>query len=193
MGVCELSPSNEYIKEIKNPMKFNNESKDKTDAKIKNYSNINKIDNITNNNIIKNISLNIFLKTNEKKKNLDNKRIININKLSNYIHISKTNYSNYKRVPHIKSPTDPLFPCDKKPYNNTNSNLMSNKINSEENNIFWFQTQYNNFNGIKDEKSINEYNKKNYKNMNNISGNEINKSCKSSNINIFNILCIIFK
>ena len=186
MGVCELSPSNEYIKEIKNPIKFNNESKDITDKDIKSYSNIyknEKNDNIKNININKNTSLNMFFKTNEKIK-----RIINTNKLSNYIHNSKTNYSNYKRVPHIKSPTDPLFPSDKKPKSNTNSNaLITNKINPEDNNILWFQTQYNNFNEIKDEKSINEYNKKNYKNMNNSSGNEINKSCKTSNINIFNI------
>ena len=186
MGVCELSPSNDYMKEIKSPFKFNHES----DKKIKSNSYIKKNeknDNIMNNNINKNTSLNIFLKSNEKKKMLEIKRIINTNKLSNYIHNSKTNYSNYKRVPHIKSPTDPLFPSDKKPNININNNaLLTNKMNSEEDKL-WFQTQYNNnFNEMKDEKSINEYNKKNYKNMNNISGNEINKSCKSSNINIFN-------
>ena len=57
MGVCELSPSNEYIKEIKNPIKFNNESKDITDKDIKSYSNIyknEKNDNIKNININKN-------------------------------------------------------------------------------------------------------------------------------------------
>lgn len=82
--------------------------------------------------------------------------IINPNKLSNYIFTSKTNYSNYKRVPHLKSEAK-----DK------NSILLTNQTNqiNQNNNIndqLWFKTQYKNFKELKDVSNftISEYNKK---------------------------------
>jgi hypothetical protein len=125
---------------------------------------------------------------NEKKKKIEIKRVLNSNKINNYIQNSKTNYSNYKRVPHMKSQATPFFPTESKPntLNNTNNsnnnNILNNQINKEENNNkLWFKTQYNNFNKI-DEKdySISEYNKKNYKNkiskLNNMSSDITNKN-----------------
>ena len=112
MGVCELSPSNEYFQEISNPINLNLESSETTDTKQK-YNSLtnNKYNNdeqVTEN---KNNTINIYsnlikenkVKHKEKKIPMFKAGIINPSKLSNYIFTSKTNYSNYKRVPHMKS------------------------------------------------------------------------------------------
>ena len=183
MGVCELNPSNEFFQEISNPIKMNINSPNTTDTKSKSSINSNKnnIQKNNNNDINKFLDTNSYLKKNDKKKKLEIKsRIINTNKINNYIFKSKSNYSNYKRVPHLKSHTNSLLPKEKteKKDNNikNNNQLLMNKINTEEN-ILWFKTQ-NNFNNIEDNSS-NDYNKKNHKNFN----NELNN--KRNNLNIY--------
>ena len=183
MGVCELNPSNEFFQEISNPIKMNINSPNTTDTKSKSSTNSNKnnIQKNNNNDINKFLDTNSYLKKNDKKKKLEIKsRIINTNKINNYIFKSKSNYSNYKRVPHLKSHTNSLLPTEKteKKDNNikNNNQLLMNKINTEEN-ILWFKTQ-NNFNNIEDNSS-NDYNKKNNKNFN----NELNN--KRNNLNIY--------
>ena len=209
MGVGDLNPSNEYYKDISYPINFTNiESSKVLNIKIKNDNpkKINDTDNNKNNNnksssniesnkINKNLSLNALLKKNEKKKKLEIKRVLNSNKINNYIHNSKTNYSYYKRVPHMKSPTTPFFPTENNPNNINNVNnsnkktILNNQINKEENNKLWFKTHLNDFNKVKDEKDfiISEYSKKNYKNaINNINNISNDFSCKNSNFNIYN-------
>ena len=170
MGVCELSPSNEYFQEILNPINLNLDSNETTHTKQKfNSLKNNKYNNneqITKN---KNNTINIYsnlIKENknkhkEKKIPMHKTGIINPNKLSNYIFTSKTNYSNYKRVPHLKSEAK-----DK------NSILLTNQTNqiNQNNNIndqLWFKTQYKNFKELKDVSNftISEYNKKKYNNF----------------------------
>ena len=195
MGVCELNPSNEYFQEISNPIKMNIDSGDTKEKKSKNNINVYNKDNQKHNiNEINKASIyNVYLKNNnDKKKKIDIKtRVINPYKLNNFIINSKTNYSNYKRVPHLKSQNNSLVPKDKNKNmnnlsNNINNKIIINKVNSEENNKLWFKTQYNNFNKIKDIKdfTLNEYNKRNSKKLNiNTNSDMMNKKI---DLNIFN-------
>ena len=155
MGVFEISPSSENYREIKNPISLNKNINSNKDSKLN--LNFNLIQNDfkkmnINDFINKNTKSNENLITNEMANKFEIKSRI-FNPIS-YIHNSKTNYSNYKRVPHLKSPTNNLMPSDNKINNNNNV--------SEENNSLWFKTQYRKFNKISDNKdtkefSINEY------------------------------------
>ena len=183
MGVFEISSSNDNFKEIKNPINLNkniNNNKDQnTNLNINLIKNdIQKINNFKN----KNNQSNENVIKNDIKKNFEIKsRIFN---QVNYIHNSKTNYSNYKRVPHLKSQPINLLPTDNKVSNNNNNALLKSKINSEESNKQWFKTQsaiFNKISNVQDVKEfeINESYRRKYKNTdNNI--NIINK------INLYN-------
>ena len=183
MGVFEISPSSENYREIKNPISLNKNINSNKDSKLN--LNFNLIQNDfkkmnINDFINKNTKSNENLITNEMANKFEIKSRI-FNPIS-YIHNSKTNYSNYKRVPHLKSPTNNLMPSDNKINNNNNV--------SEENNSLWFKTQYRKFNKISDNKdtkefSINEYYRKNHKILeNNI--NIINENNKNDKLNLYN-------
>jgi len=200
MGVCELSPSNEYFQEISNPINLNLDSSETTDVKQK-YNSL--VNSKYNNNVQisknknKNNTINIYsnliienkVKHKEKKIPMYKTGIINPSKLSNYIFTSKTNYSNYKRVPHLKSEAK-----DK------NSSILLTNQTNQNNNIndqLWFKTQYKNFKELKEVNNftISEYTQKKYNNytskndggnnsnFNNSNSNSNNNSNISSNIN----------
>ena len=131
MGVCELKPSIEYYQEISNPINISMGSNDTNEKKntnsTNNYSRDNSKNNININENKKNNLFNIYSKNNEKKKKIDLKtRIINPYKLNNFIINSKTNYSNYKRVPHLKEPNNSLLSKEKNKIKNTNN--VNNKL-----------------------------------------------------------------
>ena len=184
MGVCELSPSNEYCKEISNPININLniDSNNTTGTKSKNSSIQKKKENENSDNINK------FIKiySNKEKKGLTKgktklefkSKFINSNKLSKFIINSKTNYSNYKRVPHLRSET-----------NESNNFLLTNQNICDEDNSIWFKTQYKNFcqNKEKSNFTINEYNKKKYSNLDkniNAESSIFNNNSKINNRNL---------
>ena len=175
MGVCELKPSSEFYQEISNPININLGSNDINEKKNINNINIHNKDNQKHNMNINETNkyniFNIYSKNNEKKKKIDLKaRIINPYKLNNFIINSKTNYSNYKRVPHLKGQNNSLLSKDKNKnmMNINNTKVSNNKNNSEDNNNLLFKTQYNNFNKVKEnikEFKMSDYNKRNSKNI----------------------------
>lgn len=168
MGVCELSPSNEYFQEISNPININLDSSETTDTKEKynsltnnKYNDGNQVTKSKNNtiNIYSNYLKENKVKHKDKKIPIFKTGIINPSKLSNYIFTSKTNYSNYKRVPHLKSEAK-----DK-----SSNILLTNQTaqNNNTNDQLWFKTQYKNFKDLKEVNNftISEYTKKKYNNF----------------------------
>ena len=76
-------------------------------------------------------------------------QIININKMNNYILNSKTNYANYKRVPHKKNENiDNISPGNNNSFLETknikNDIFLTEQLSPKENEE-WFKTQYENF------------------------------------------------
>ena len=167
MGVYELNPSNNYIPGISNPININinishnNSKEQKSNNNIKKEKGYNDDSNFDNKSEINQI--------NESGKTM---KIININKMNNYIFNSKTNYANYKKVPHKKQ--DYNFISSGKNNMIDNNNKIKNNIfytehlAPQENDEDWFKTQYTNFNKIKDvnEFSINDYIKNKHQNNN---------------------------
>ena len=153
MGVYELNPSNNnYYRGISNPINININISHKSTDSNQNKPLIKESHEDKNN-------------VNEKNESGNVMKIINVNKMNNYIFNSKTNYANYKKVPHKVIE-----------YNNISSEKIRNigNCNKTKNNIFlteqlgsqenemWYKTQYNDFNKIKDvyEFNLDEYIKK---------------------------------
>ena len=165
MGIYELNPSNNYYKGISNPININiNISHKTTDSKT---------DKIMQNEENYNNDIKIVHKKDISKKSESGKvmKVINVNKMNNYIFNSKTKYANYKRVPHQKNERNNISSAQDKNITakiSKNNIFFTEQLNSEESED-WFKTQYSNFNKIKDvnEFSLNEYiNKKNDNNKN---------------------------
>ena len=165
MGIYELNPSNNYYKGISNPINININISHKT-ADSKSDKIIKKEESYNNN-------LNIIHKKDINQKADSGKvtKVININKMNNYIFNSRTKYANYKRVPHKKNERNNISSAQDKNMTMKASNkniFLTEQLNSEEHED-WFKTQYSKFNKVKDVKefSLNEYiSKKNDNNKN---------------------------
>ena len=189
MGVCELNQKNENYKEITNPININlnMDSNNTTDTKSKNSPIQNRKDNEDSDDKDKTLNINSNKGNNglskEKTKLKLKTRFININKLNKFIITSKTKYSNYKRVPHLRSEI-----------NECHSFLLTNQNIYDEENSIWFKTQYKKFDQIKETSNftINEYNKKKYNILEtspDINNNILNKdklNNRNLQINIYN-------
>ena len=158
MGVYELNPSNNFYKGISNPINININISHNTKEPNSNYT-LKKEEENDNKNNLKKDNKNEINKKNEPEKTM---KIININKMNNYIFNSKTNYANYKKVPHkkdeynfISSGKDNLIEHNKI----KNNTLFTDNLVSQGNDEDWFKTQYDNFNKITDinEFTINDY------------------------------------
>ena len=186
MGDYELNPSNNYYKGFSNPINININISHKTSQAIsEKHRKKDEFDDID-------------IKSDMNKKNESGKvmKIINVNKMNNYILNSKTNYANYKKVPHQKNEHNQTSSGknDNIDIINSKNNLfLTEEFKPDENDI-WFKTQYNNFDKIKDneEFSLNEYIKKKYNNNSNIKNitmkqnRNLNKSKNKSQLNIYN-------
>ena len=174
MGIYELNPSNNYYKGISNPININinishKSSDSKPDKKYLHKEESNDKDN----------------KKEKSRKSESGKvmKIININKMNNYIINSKTNYSNYKRVPHKKNEYKNIYSekDNNITHKNSNNNIfLTDQINLEENDIY-YKTQSSNFNKIKEVKDfeLSDY-------IKNKSDNNKNNSLKQNrNLNPF--------
>ena len=167
MGVYELNPSNNYYPGISNPINININISHNTKESKSNYTLKKEEENDNNSNIDSKSEMN---NKNESEKAM---KIININKMNNYIFNSKTNYANYKKVPHKKDEYN-FISSEKNNMDNNdkteNNIFFTDHIVSKGNDEDWFKTQYNNFDKKAEvnEFSINEYikNKNQLKNKN---------------------------
>ena len=143
MGVYELNPSNNYYPGIANPINININISHNTKESKSNYALKKEEQNDNNSNIDSKSEIN---RNNESEKTM---KIININKMNNYIFNSKTNYANYKKVPHKKDEYNFVSSeqINKIDNNKTKNNIFfTDHLVSQGNDQEWFETQYNNFN-----------------------------------------------
>ena len=186
MGVYELNPSNNYYKGFSNPINININISNKTSQTLSEKRRQNEESD----------DINIKSDINTKNESGKVMKIINVNKMNNYILNSKTNYANYKKVPHQKNEHNQTSSGknDNIDIINSKNNLfLTEEFKPDENDI-WFKTQYNNFDKIKDneEFSLNEYIKKKYNNNCNIKNitmkqnRNLNKCKNKSQLNIYN-------
>ena len=188
MGVYELNPSNNFYKGISNPININiNISHQTTDL---NRNKTPKKDNDTYEDIINKDNISDITQKGESGKTM---QIININKMNNYILNSKTNYANYKRVPHKKNEyIDNISPGNNNSFletKNIKNDIFLTEQFSPKENEEWFKTQYDNFNKAKDinEFKVNEYMKKRSENNTLKQNRNLNNYIKYQNKSQINI------